>query len=224
MATADKILLAAVGAPKNINTIKIDQLACVKAWAAADAAERVRAIDELARAFGKLRSTAAYADVRTAAWAIGPVFTKLVALGKAIDRLIRARANLGEETLAQLAAASAERREISSLRVIAQLEHHVASGRAIGWPLECAIAVLIDQLDYTPPAQQRLYALISPVVDSPVEPRLVAAIAGGDRASRVVYADWLEERGDRRGAAYVRDPNRVTARLVRPAWAASLAP
>jgi len=39
---------------------------------------------------------------------------------------------------------------------------------------------------------------------NPVEQRLVAAIVARDEASRLVYADWLEERGDTLRAQFVR--------------------
>lgn len=43
----------------------------------------------------------------------------------------------------------------------------------------------------------------APALD-PVEERLIAAIAARDHASRSVYADWLEERGDNARAEYLR--------------------
>jgi uncharacterized protein (TIGR02996 family) len=43
----------------------------------------------------------------------------------------------------------------------------------------------------------------APALD-PVEERLIAAITARDHASRIVYADWLEERGDHARAEYLR--------------------
>jgi uncharacterized protein (TIGR02996 family) len=43
----------------------------------------------------------------------------------------------------------------------------------------------------------------------PVEERLIAAIAGRDHASRVVYADWLEERGELARAEFLRIQDRL---------------
>jgi uncharacterized protein (TIGR02996 family) len=43
----------------------------------------------------------------------------------------------------------------------------------------------------------------------PVEERLIAAISGRDHASRVVYADWLEERGEVARAEFLRIQDRL---------------
>ena len=43
----------------------------------------------------------------------------------------------------------------------------------------------------------------------PVEERLLAAIAARDHASRIVYADWLEERGDAARAEFLRLQDRL---------------
>ena len=42
------------------------------------------------------------------------------------------------------------------------------------------------------------------VADHPMEEALLQAIAGRDDASRIVYADWLEQRGDRLRAEFLR--------------------
>ena len=43
-----------------------------------------------------------------------------------------------------------------------------------------------------------------PAVAPKTEPELLDAIVHGDHAARVVYADWLEEQGDRERAEFVR--------------------
>ena len=43
----------------------------------------------------------------------------------------------------------------------------------------------------------------------PVEEKLIAAVAARDHASRVVYADWLEERGDHARAEFLRIQDRL---------------
>lgn len=43
----------------------------------------------------------------------------------------------------------------------------------------------------------------------PVEERLIAAVAARDHASRVVYADWLEERGELARAEFLRIQDRL---------------
>ena len=48
----------------------------------------------------------------------------------------------------------------------------------------------------------------APALD-PVEERLIAAIAARDQASRVVYADWLEERGEVARAEFLRIQDRL---------------
>ena len=48
----------------------------------------------------------------------------------------------------------------------------------------------------------------APALD-PVEERLIAAIAGGDHSSRIVYADWLEERGEAARAEFLRIQDRM---------------
>jgi uncharacterized protein (TIGR02996 family) len=48
----------------------------------------------------------------------------------------------------------------------------------------------------------------APALD-PVEERLIAAIAACDQASRVVYADWLEERGEATRAEFLRIQDRL---------------
>jgi len=45
----------------------------------------------------------------------------------------------------------------------------------------------------------------------PVEERLIAAVAGGDQSSRIVYADWLEERGEAARAEFLRIQDRLLA-------------
>jgi uncharacterized protein (TIGR02996 family) len=48
----------------------------------------------------------------------------------------------------------------------------------------------------------------APVLD-PVEERLIAAIAARDQASRIVYADWLEGRGELERAEFLRIQDRL---------------
>ena len=48
----------------------------------------------------------------------------------------------------------------------------------------------------------------APALD-PVEERLIAAIVAGDPASRVVYADWLEEHGEAARAEFLRIQDRL---------------
>lgn len=44
----------------------------------------------------------------------------------------------------------------------------------------------------------------------PVEHRLLDAIAGGDHASRLIYADWLEQHGDGERAAFLRTQHELS--------------
>lgn len=50
----------------------------------------------------------------------------------------------------------------------------------------------------------------------PVEAELLARVAAGDLASRAIYADWLDERGLAREAAFVRVQDRVAGERVPP--------
>ena len=225
---AAKLLLRAVGKPDNINTVAIDQLACVKAWAAADVATRVAVVDDLTRALAAVCASKAFADIQSSAWNIRHEFTVMVALGKAIDRLIRARLPLSNATLCTLATICVHRADFSALRLTAQLEHHGAPDLE----LELAIAAMLERFSWDKPLCARLEKLLGPIVDGsaarrdPTERALIAAAAKGERGSREVYADWLETRGALREAAFLRasDPEKSPiASLVAPAWRKRLA-
>lgn len=227
---AAAILLREVGAPDNINRVAIDRLRCVVAWAAADEPTRIRVVDELTAALWRLATSPVFGEIQSSAWNADPAFVVMIAVGKAIDRLIRARLPLGEPTLRALAEIAAVRAEYSAKRLATQLEAFAAHA-AISPALDLAILALADRYAWDDALAARLRALVPPVVDAAAartdatERALIAAIARGDRASRAVYADWLETRGDHRGAAFLRadDPPRSPARAaVAPAWCARL--
>jgi hypothetical protein len=208
-------LARAVGTPRNINTVAVDQLACVKRWATLDEPSRVRIVGELVTALAALSRKPVFEDIRTSAWNIRPEFTTMVSLGKAIDRLIRARLPLPAATLCTLAHVVAQRSDVSALRLTAQLEHH-AKQHPVTPALELAAAAMILRFAWDKDMVARLWAVIGPVVDcskeraDPIEQQLLAAVEAGDSASLHVYADRLEERGEHRGARFLRH-------LARPA-------
>src|SRR5204863_8578581 len=127
--------------------------------------------------------------------------TPMVSLGKAIDRLIRARLPLSESTLCDLVEIAAQRADFSIARLVAQLEH-AAAAHAIGPELDLAIGRLIARVAWDKDMTARLGAVVAPVEDlskKRADPRERDLIAGcTDEAGRTVYADWLEERGDHR--------------------------
>ena len=225
-ANAAVVLRREVGKPRNINTVAVDKLKCVVAWAKADEATRVRVVGQLTTALVTLVRGPSFAEVKSSAWNSDPAFTPMVSLGKAIDRLIRGRLPLPEAMLCNLAEIAAQRADFSTLRLVAQLEHF-AKQHVIGPQLDLAIAGLIERNGWDKDLIARLWALIAPVKDLATqrdaarERELLAT--SRDAVGRMVYADWLEEHGDHRGAAFLRAvaagaDTDALALLVDPAW------
>ena len=217
-------LLRAVGKPRNINTVAVADLACVRGWLTAAPAARVVVVEDLTAALATVRASEAFADIRGSAWNIRYEFTVMVALGKAIDRLIRARLPLAEETLVELASIAVDRADFSVRYLATQLEAFRAA-QPIGLELELAIAGVLEAYRWDAKLVKRLWKVIGPVATrrrDATETALITAIAGGDTDSVAIYADWLEAHGDRRGAAYLRAPDGMARILVPPAWRARL--
>jgi uncharacterized protein (TIGR02996 family) len=86
------------------------------------------------------------------------------------------------------------------------------NGRRIASPIELAehdvIAIGEIRLSVEEEEGPTTLWFPAPALD-PVEERLIAAIAARDQASRVVYADWLEERGEVARAEFLRIQDRL---------------
>lgn len=153
-AGAAKVLFAEIGKPDNINTVAVENAACIKKWLALDAVARAGIVAELATALDAMRSTAVWQDICTSAWNIKYEFTQMVALGRAIDRLVRARIPLDEPTLVKLAHVVAERSDLSVLRLTAQLEHY-GKTQVVGPDLRAAMLALIERFASSDDAAMR---------------------------------------------------------------------
>lgn len=159
---AAKTLLAAVGKPDNINTVAVDELRCVRGWLKEDEPTRIRIVGELATALDKMRANkAVWEDIRTSAWNIKYQFTQMVALGKAIDRLLRARMRIDEATLTTLAVIARERADFSVLRLTAQLEHY-GKTLPVGAKLRAAMVALAERNSWNAKLRARLSWLAAP--------------------------------------------------------------
>jgi adenylate kinase family enzyme len=120
-----KALLRAVGKPRNINTIDVATLPIIATWLDEDAPTRIAIVDDLATALDEMRANReVWDDIKSLAWGARYEFTQMVALGKAIDRMIRPKLSLPEATLIKLVRIVAERADCSELRVTAQCEHY----------------------------------------------------------------------------------------------------
>lgn len=171
---AARVLLAAVGKPRNINTVAVDALPCVKQWLTLADVERVQVVRELAGALDAMRGTPDWEDVHDSAWNIKYAFTKMVALGKALDRLLRARLPLDEATLTTLCKIVVERHDFSVLRLTAQLEHYGAS-QPVGPDLRAAMLAINER--YSWGDYDRMRARIGWLA-APSQPERIAGLVG----------------------------------------------
>ena len=147
-ASAAKTLFKEIGKPDNINTVDVEDARCVQQWLKLDDDARVQVVAELATALDDLRSSPNWHDIQDSAWNSKYEFTQMVALGRAIDRLIRARLPLDELTLTKLAHVVAERSDLSALRLTAQLEHY-GKTQPVGPTLRAAMLALNQRFGWS---------------------------------------------------------------------------
>lgn len=160
---AAAVLFKAIGKPRNINTVDVEGKPCVKRWLALADVERAATVAELATALDAMRGKPSWYDIKSSAWNIKYEFTQMVALGKAIDRLLRARLPLDEATLVKLAHTAVERSDFSVRHLTAQLEHF-GKTRVVGPELRAAMVAITERFawrDYDA-MRARLAWLISP--------------------------------------------------------------
>lgn len=160
---AAAVLFKAVGKPDNINTVEVEGKPCVKRWLALGEVERAATVAELATALDAMRKRGSWEDIRSSAWNSKYEFTQMVALGKAIDRLVRARLPLDEATLVKLARTVVDRDDFSVRHLTAQLEHY-GKTQVVGPELRAAMVGMTKRFswrDYDA-MRARLAWLISP--------------------------------------------------------------
>jgi hypothetical protein len=162
-ANAAAALLKAVGKPKNINTVEVEEKPCVKAWLKLREEERANVVAELADALTKLAADPEWHDIKSSAWNYKYEFTQMVALGKAIDRMIRARLPLTETTLTQLARICVDRADFSVKHLTSQLEHYGKS-QVVGEELRAAMVAITTRFSWSDydAVRARLAWLIAP--------------------------------------------------------------
>lgn len=154
--TADETLLAAVGTPPSIHDVDIAGLPCVVAWLAEPVTTRAEVVGELARALDALRQKPVWEEMRcVVAWGASYDFTTMIALSKAIDRLIRAKLPLSETTLTLLAQIVLDRTDFSELRLTAQLEHF-AKTQPVSPTLREAMLVMSQEFSWNPKLVARI--------------------------------------------------------------------
>ena len=156
-------LLKAVGKPKNINTVDVEAQPCVLAWLKLREEERANVVAELAAALTTLSGKPVWHDIKSSAWNNKYEFTQMVAVGKAIDRLIRARLPLTEATLTALCRICIDRADFSVKHLTSQLEHY-GKTEAVGPDLRAAMVGITERFawsDYDA-VRARLAWLIAP--------------------------------------------------------------
>jgi hypothetical protein len=132
----------------------------------------VAIVAELAVALDAMRSKRAiWNDIRESAWNDRYEFTQMVALGKAIDRLIRGKLALAEPTLTTLAKIVIQRNDCSELRLTAQLEHY-AKTQPVSGTLRAALRAMTKHFSW----KKKLVARINWVA-APAQPSRVRAAA-----------------------------------------------
>jgi hypothetical protein len=151
-----KALFKAVGKPRNINTIDVAGLPIITGWLDQDAPARIAIVDELATALDEMRANReVWLDIKSLAWGARYEFTQMVALGKAIDRLIRPKLAFPETTLVTLATIVVERSDFSELRLIAQLEHY-AKTQPVSPKLRAALLAMSARFAWNAKAVARI--------------------------------------------------------------------
>jgi hypothetical protein len=151
-----KALLRAVGKPENINTVDVAGLPIIATWLEEDVPTRVAIVDQLATALDEMRADrAVWTDIKSSSWNIDYAFTRMVALGKAIDRLIRPKLPFAETTLTTLARIVVERADLSELRLLAQLEHF-AKTQPVSPTLREAMLAMSQRFSWNPKLVARI--------------------------------------------------------------------
>ena len=162
-ANAATALLKAIGKPKNINTVDVETQPCVLAWLKLREEERATIVGELATALTALRDQPVWHDIKSSAWNGQHEFTQMVALGKAIDRMLRARLPLSEATLTALCRICVDRADFSVKHLTSQLEHY-GKDQVVGPDLRAAMVAITERFawsDYDA-VRARLAWLIAP--------------------------------------------------------------
>lgn len=170
MTGSAKALLRAVGKPDNINLIDVAALPIVLGWLEEDAPTRIAIVDELATALDRMRADReVWLDIKSLAWGARYEFAHMVALGKAIDRLIRPKLALSEATLTTLATIVVERCDFSELRLIAQLEHY-AKTQPVGPALRAAMLGMKERFSWNAKAVARIAWIAAEAQPARVKP------------------------------------------------------
>jgi hypothetical protein len=162
-AGAAAVLFKAIGKPDNINTVDVAAKPCVKKWLALSDADRANVVAELASALDAMRALPVWEDIRPSAWNGKYEFTQMVSLGKAIDRLIRAKLPLTEATLTKLAHVVVARPDLSVKHLTSQLEHY-GKTQVVGPDLRAAMVAINERYSWSDyeTMRARLAWLISP--------------------------------------------------------------
>jgi hypothetical protein len=114
-------------------------------------------------------------DIRECAWHDAYEFTQMVALDKAIDRLIRAKLPLAEVTLTTLSKIVVQRSDFSASHLTAQLEHY-AKTQPVSATLRAAVRAIAKDLSW----KKKLVARLGWVA-APAQPARVRAAAKAAR-------------------------------------------
>jgi hypothetical protein len=162
-AGAAAVLFKAIGKPDNINTVDVAAKPCVKKWLALPDADRANVVAELASALDAMRANPVWEDIRPSAWNDKYEFTQMVALGKAIDRLLRGKLPLTEATLTKLAHVVVHRADFSVKHLTSQLEHY-GKTQVVGDALRAAMVAINERYSWSDyqAMRSRLAWLISP--------------------------------------------------------------